>query len=502
MAKESLTWHQFDIRLLLVAASLLLSAVAILGSGLPNDDAYVYIRTAEIFSEEGLTAAYRHYPWATYSILIGALHSTGLELFQAAYILNGIFFAIFAYAFASLASEIRDDKLFVMLASITVLIYPELNEYRTTIVRDIGFWASSLIAIIQFLRYCKNPSIANALGFCALNLLGATMRPEALIYLFLLPCVIFMMKNLDPRSKRKAFLTMQGLSVLSISILCIALLIAGADIVSLVATQFEAYGIFLASAFDFGVESNAAVITQLFGSIGALNSAEWFWLFMLFGLTALLFAELAASIGLPCLLLLGWGWNKGWLRIETNAGRVVLGMALVNIFIVACFIYVARFLDSRYSMLFSLAVMLFVPMVLTRLFEQSNQERKAPRFTAIVIIVYLFIDAYVSFGRDKSFIHESVAWILNNSDNSVVLLTNNRSVAYYSGMIQNYDELRREISAQEIRDMNQGDFIALEIYYESEQLLNSEEVSGLLIKEVSFPALGLPRIEVYSRNSR
>ncbi|HBP99308.1 MAG TPA: hypothetical protein DD672_02370, partial [Gammaproteobacteria bacterium] len=61
---SSTNWQQWDIRLLTVLASLALSGFAVAFASLPNDDAYTYIRTAEIFLEHGVGAAISHYTWA------------------------------------------------------------------------------------------------------------------------------------------------------------------------------------------------------------------------------------------------------------------------------------------------------------------------------------------------------------------------------------------------------------------------------------------------------
>ena len=54
-------WRQFDIRIFAVIASLVISAFTILVPDTPNDDAFVYIRTAEIVLSDGIAAAFQHY---------------------------------------------------------------------------------------------------------------------------------------------------------------------------------------------------------------------------------------------------------------------------------------------------------------------------------------------------------------------------------------------------------------------------------------------------------
>jgi len=90
-----------------VAASLVLSIFTLLLQEIPNSDAYTYVRTAEIFLAEGIVAAYQHYSWATYSILIGIVSVTGLDVFSAGLFINAMFYAILVYAFLSIVKEIN-----------------------------------------------------------------------------------------------------------------------------------------------------------------------------------------------------------------------------------------------------------------------------------------------------------------------------------------------------------------------------------------------------------
>ena len=62
-------WQRMDPRLLAVIASLLISLYTLLLPELPNDDAYTYMRTAELYLQDGINAAFNHYSWVTYPVL-------------------------------------------------------------------------------------------------------------------------------------------------------------------------------------------------------------------------------------------------------------------------------------------------------------------------------------------------------------------------------------------------------------------------------------------------
>ena len=53
-----------DIRISAVVVSLLISLITILFPDTPNDDAYVYIKTAEVFLAEGALAAFQNFRYS------------------------------------------------------------------------------------------------------------------------------------------------------------------------------------------------------------------------------------------------------------------------------------------------------------------------------------------------------------------------------------------------------------------------------------------------------
>ena len=107
----NVAWRHWDIRYLAVIASLLLSGFSALNASLPNDDAYTYLRTAEIFLNDGVTAAISHYTWAGYPILIGITSMLGLSLLQAAYTLNAVFYGLLVFSYISIIQQIDKSRL-------------------------------------------------------------------------------------------------------------------------------------------------------------------------------------------------------------------------------------------------------------------------------------------------------------------------------------------------------------------------------------------------------
>src|SRR5690606_7227303 len=104
----SRTWIKKDVRWWAVAASLLLSLLHALLNPMPNVDAFTYVRTAEVFLNEGLFAAFAWYPSATYPLLIAGVHQlTGLNLFVSGQVINALLYALLTWVFITLVMAIH-----------------------------------------------------------------------------------------------------------------------------------------------------------------------------------------------------------------------------------------------------------------------------------------------------------------------------------------------------------------------------------------------------------
>src|SRR5690606_39474249 len=97
-----------DIRLAAVALSCLFSLAAVLAEPVLNDDAFGYLRAAELFRDQGAGAVLNEYGWYGYSLLIALLDGIlpGGPL-AAAHLLNAAAFALLVWVFITPMSEYR-----------------------------------------------------------------------------------------------------------------------------------------------------------------------------------------------------------------------------------------------------------------------------------------------------------------------------------------------------------------------------------------------------------
>ena len=490
-----------DIRLFAVLASLLITIFTIAVPDTPNDDAYTYIRTAEIFLADGPGASFQHYEWAGYPVLIALTSQLGFSLFTAAYMINGLFYALLIYAYLSIVRLMDGSRLVMLMAALCVLLYPQLNEYRYLIIRDIGFWAFSLFALWQFLRYTETCNIKFAFSFSLALLVAAGFRAEAVVYLLLTPPALLFDVRHSKQVCRRAFL--QLMTVVLASLLGAALILAslGVNIVSLFVDFILVYEPFINSTFNPTEAESSEMGRAIFGEHAGNYSRDYLMLFLAAGLLVILFAHLFNGIGGPFFWLLVYGGFRKVIRIERGIAVPIAFYLLINAVTLFGFLYITRYLSSRYAMLFCLMLALAVPLVLARVIE-SVKGRSFENIGARVLILffaYCGFDSFITFGDSKDFVFDSVEWIEEQTGDDTRLITNNHAIAYFSGRVEDYDRTDRFISEAEIRQARVDDLIALEMHYEMSELVDSEPVHELLQLQAAFPSLEDRQIVIYKR---
>jgi len=493
-------WRQYDIRWLAVATSLLISIFTLLLQRIPNSDAYTYARTAEIFLADGITAAYQHYSWASYSILIGIVSSTGLDVFSAGLLVNALFYAVLVYAFLSIIREINESESLLALAAVSILVYPQLNEYRDLLIRDIGFWSLSLIALWQYLLYAKTGEVRCAIIFCVCLLLAAAFRAEALAYLVFTPLALLFDTRIESADRKRRLLQMYAL-VLAHSIgLLLFLALMGLNMAQLFIEFASIYEPFISGNYTLNDEERALLGSLLFTEYAATFSREYIEFFLLAGMISILVANLLTGVGGPYLIILAVGLMKKQLRFPKEVATPVLFYLITNFLILLGFIIVTRYLSSRYAMLMCILLVLLVPIVIHPILENAKAAgRKNVTYLIAFFFFYCAIDSYYSFGESKSYLEDAIEWIADNTQDSAGLITNNHAIAYYSGKIPDYDLVQRNLSEDEILASEVGDTIAAELTFETRSLLETSEIAPKLKLLKYFPDNQTRRIAIFQR---
>jgi hypothetical protein len=496
---SKLNWQEIDIRIIAVVASIVISCFTYLFPEPLNDDAFLYLRTAEIYLRDGLGAAYTHYSWASYSVLIALFSLLGFTLIQAAFFINGLFFALLTYAFISVVKTVDDSNGTLIAAAVVVLVFPELNEYRYFIIRDIGFWALVFSAIWQLSLFIQHGGFIHAAAFCGAFMVAASLRIEAIAYLVFVPLMLLAVIRVPNQFRRVVALNFG--SVLALVSATVLLLVVGVNPIALAAQFISTYSPFFIDAFSPDPERTFELSNTLFGSHGAIYSGYYLTIFMAAGFFALLIISIANAVGLPLLTVLFVGLIKQLKMLNLQRTKVLLAVILVNFIIAFGFIYVTRFLPSRYSMILAISIAALIPILVNQWFiEISSPPSRWQRLAPFLVVIYLFVDSYISFGRPTNYIDNAVTWLDSEQLQVGQLITNESAIAYFSQVVEDYDRVSNDVFVNKITNAKIGDFVAIE----------TRQPLGLLIEEhlqsdqfellAAFPEEAKARILIYRRS--
>jgi hypothetical protein len=289
-------------------------------------------------------------------------------------------------------------------------------------------------------------------------------------------------------------------SVLSVVTATVALLVAGVDPFAL-GTQFvSTYSPFFLEVLSPDPEKTLAISNTLFGSYGAIYSGHYLTIFMAAGFFALLLISIANALGLPLLTVLVVGLVKQLKNLKDSKAKVLLAVILVNFMIVFGFIYVTRFLPSRYSMILAISITALIPILVSHWFTENwSRPNRWQRLAPFLVVSYLFIDSYVSFGRSTDYIDNAIAWLESEQLQQGQLITNESAIGYFSHLVEDYDRVSSDVFLTKIAATKIGDLVAVEtrqsLGFSIEEHLKPSQFELL----AAFPDDAKPRILIYRR---
>lgn len=422
-----------------VIASCVLSLISILQNPILNDDAYGYLRAAELFASGNAADIFSQYGWYSYSVMIAALDPVlPGGLVASAHVLNTLLLALLVGAFVAVCRELQPGPRIPWLAALTILAFPMLNEMRYMLIRDFGFVAFSLWSLLFLVRYQATGRWRDGICWSAALLVAMAFRLEALLLVALAPLALLRTPG--------RIAVLYGMLLGWFVAFAAASTLLHLDLIGLM--QF-AYRYYLPRLTELGavLSTNAdALGTTLFtpeNFPGSDNTAHSL-VILLFAYGYSVVINLVQALSVPVsLVLLHAAW-RGWLRLSVSGRTPLLLYIGCSTLALLLFISIMHFLTQRYATLLSLLLLLLVPGVLNRWYELARTRDKIQRFRLIAgfFCLYFFVDSLISFGHSRHYLQEAAAWTQSNVPATSELLTNDYYLAYESGRVEQYDKVK------------------------------------------------------------
>lgn len=468
----------YSVRIVAVLISCLFSIIAILSNPVLNQDAYGYLRAAQLFNETGARAVLDNYGWYGYSILI-ALFDRVLPggLLQAAHMFNAATYALLVYVFIDLSLEFRRNTRVAAFAALVILLFPLVNEMRHFLVRDIGFWSFCLLALVQLIRYQRTRSIRHAVLWCLTMLAAVYFRLEGIVLLLLTPCAVLFNTSLGIKARVQSYLLLQGLLLAGAAAVFSVCAAAGINLVDLF--QY-AYRYYLPGIYNLG--------ELLMGTADELNSVLFApqnfpgnsghgLIILTFAYIYTLAVNLVNAMGVPLTVLFLYGLAARRYRAPAHAILPASFMVVGSLVSLLIFMFIMQFITQRYAALSAIILLGFVPLCLEELYLAWKNRGNFNQFKLIgggFLAFYLLVDSLVSFGYSKSYILEAATWIDGNLQGESTLHTNEAAIAFATGKVEEFDKV--EPDASHYLEMPPGSgILALSIDHDDTALLNGLE---------------------------
>lgn len=177
---------------LAAAASLLLSLWAIYLDPVINSGAVSDVLAAQYFSAAqwgaGMEAA-RQPLYALFAAALGIV--TGMSAAYSLYALNAGLYVLLTLGFISLVAVLGGDRRAQMLAALLVLMFPALNELRSSVSGDAGYWAFHVWSLAYFMHYAAVREPGSLARWALAALAALLFALEALLFVVLVPLWLY-----------------------------------------------------------------------------------------------------------------------------------------------------------------------------------------------------------------------------------------------------------------------------------------------------------------------
>lgn len=414
------------IRLFTAATSLLLSIAAFYFDDIINRDGVMYMEMVEAYLSGGLSAMASIYDWPFFTLLVAWL-SDGLTLppqFTASG-LNSLFYVVFTDALLLISRLLLPNLRQVAMAAVLILCFFTINDYRDFIIRDVGYWAFSTLALYQLLKFSNKPDTLHAVSWQVSIVIATLFRIEGIVLLTLLPFTVIYRQSLKQAAKK----------LLSLNSLLLPLLL----LLSVVALSQAGWVTAFDKLDDYLGYFNTDTLTQLTerrlaifeDKVLAPFSVEYSHLIFFSGLLAMLAYKLIEGLSASYIVLLLMAWWQNRQLITMPYRHVILWFICLNVLILIAFLFRSHFVVSRYCVMTVTGLFLMALPYITRLIEHCWQNRRYGLLAFISLIVIAGpVDTFHS-TNSKAYIKNTAIWAAHHLQASDRILTDDEFLQYY-----------------------------------------------------------------------
>ena len=424
-----------------VVVSLLYSALRLSLDPLFNPDGVFYLVAAEAWIENGIRAALEIYWRPFYSILIGAFALlSGLSALASAHVIDALFAATLLVAVQLLIREFGGDLRIQSVGLVLFLLWPSLDEYRTMIGRDLGYWAAALLALVVLIRYARSGRLRLMGLFYGAVLVAMLFRPEAVVML-LLPFTLVIRRG--GGEQVRAVMLAQAPLVFACLLLAVGTLVSERinDFVTVVLHESLREPLrMLETVPDRFSDMRDAFATRVLNA----EFHDYAVIGLIAGIIAVVGAHFAAAISWPVLLIGAFGFRReSFEALDPHALRLAVCTIAIVVVMLCVFLIIRPVMQTRFLMLPAFIVLTLAPFAVAHVRRTATQSGrlKQYRWAVGVIVAYLIIDAWCLLQHSKNYLRDATDLVRQEAGTDGRVLSNDARIAYLSGSSFDFKDL-------------------------------------------------------------
>lgn len=434
-----------QIQFIIVAISIMVAAqVQYIQHGWINPDSVLYLEAAKLFAVGDWKAGFAVFPWPFYSLTIASTHYlTSLSIHHSAQLLNVIYFAITTYAFTAIIQQCG-GKQQQLIAGALIFLSAQymIGGVLEMLMRDEGFWAFFLLSLVFIMRFYQHHQLQDALLWQVMIILAVLFRIEAMLYLVLLPLVLFVNNQ---SFKFNALLTIKAYSLqIFLAFALITIILNHPNLsTDMLGRLNEIFTTNLWHEFSQKIVLKSQVMSeQVLGEYleeFAIPGLVLTFIYVIF--VKSITATGAVTFGLGLL-----GIKNSSSLIEKKARNILLSTMLIAFLNMALIVTKVFVLSGRYVLAISFILMVFASFYFAKLLDNSTTKsnKKANWIMWILLII-------MAFGFTKNLMPKKTGY--NYMQNSVLWLMNQQNVKTINQVYFNEIRLRYYAKAPYLRQI-------------------------------------------------
>jgi len=473
-----------------ISLSVMISLFITLSIDVINPDGVCYLLSAETM-EDGLRQATKvcdQAGWPLYAWLIAKTVSiTHLSDIHAAFLLNTLlstcsvwFFILIVQTLSKPGQQIK----LLWLATVVILLAKGFNDSRQYIVKDHGYWACSLLALLCCLYFIKTKKWYYAFAWASASIVAMLFRVEGVFFLVGIPFLVWFDKTRSSAERTYAFFQLSAINIIGlIGILIFLGFFPPEKLGRLQEISWERM-----QHFSQLFQSRAQMLGQVLlseyaqgdrGIVLALTLVAWYVVYIV------------TSVSIIYAILIMYAWYQKCLQHLDRERLVLWAYIIINVGVTFFFLLENMFLSKRYLVALTLVLLLWVPFALLYLL---NHKPRWIIFTVFLIMALFGIKSIGSFGYSKAYIREAGEWLHQHVPANAMLYSNDILVMYYSQHYGKNIYIQQKAFIQNPILIEKAEFIALRV--------NKKNQEGILFNMtpiVTFSNKRGDQVNIYQR---